>query len=110
MPDRRVSSLVQRYYQSLLRMRQTSPGFFDMTLRQWLSTLGLALGLLVLGGALVSATSMDWAGWILCGMGLGALLRDIGVRRRSVVVWPLLDAVIDWDRVERLAESLTEPS
>ena len=104
MSDQKVSARVRRYYQRLQRTRQASSGFFDMTLRQWLATLGVALGSCGLGGFLVVATAQDWAGWLLLGMGLGSLLRDIGSRRRSIIVWPLLDAVIDWQKVERLAE------
>jgi len=110
MSEQRVTTLVRRYYQRLLRMHHAPMGFFDMTLRQWVSTLGLALFLWAVGGAVVVTTSQDWAGWGICGMGLGALLRDIGIRRRSVASWPLLDAVIDWRRVELLVKDSDESS
>ena len=32
-----------------------------------------------------------------------AILRDIGYFRRSTKVWPILEEVLDWSRVEQLA-------
>ena len=38
------------------------------------------------------------------------LLRDVGFYRRSVAVWPLLQQVFDWKKVEELASSDVPPN
>ena len=42
--------------------------------------------------------------------GAVVILRDIGYFRRSAAIWPLLEQIIDWDRVEQLAGTDTRPS
>ena len=90
------------YYQALAKHRGESIGFFDMPAAQWLATLGVAVGVVAVGWLVITLSTLEWAGWAICGVGLGSLLRDIGSRRRSIAVWPLLDAVVDWSRVEAL--------
>ncbi len=88
------------YYQALTQQRGRQIGFFEMSPKQWLATLGVALGVMTVGLLVVALSTLDGAGWTLCGLGIGSLLRDIGTRRRSIALWPHLDAVIDWSRVE----------
>lgn len=38
------------------------------------------------------------------GIIVGILLRDLGVARAQIRVWPIQSSVIDWERVERMAE------
>ena len=98
----------QRYYQSILRHRDQPMGFFAMTPMQWAATLGLALGILGVGAAVIAFTQLQWAGWILCGMGVGTLARDIGLRRRVVSSWPLLREVLHWEEIARRSGQSTQ--
>ena len=43
------------------------------------------------------------------GVMVGSLLRDIYWFRRSLATWPTLDAIVDWDRVDKLL-GLDNPS
>ena len=49
--------------------------------------------------AFVTPTSAACLGLALTAV----ILRDIGYFRRSVMIWPTLEQVLDWNRVEQLA-------
>ena len=50
-----------------------------------------------------------FAAWYI-GVAFATLVvRDIGFYRRSAMLWPILEQVFNWDRVEQLAAS-AEPS
>ena len=94
-----VSTPEQSYYEAMLALEGTRPGFFALGVRGWLGTVGVALGAVLLGAIIVQATTMPAVGLIVVGMGLGSVFRDVGYRRRYVATWPMLDAVIAWDVV-----------
>ena len=87
------------YYQNLLEYRGRQIRFFALTRAQWASTLGLAILIAAVGGAVIALSTLEEAGWLLIGMALGTLARDVGLRRRSIAAWPWLDAALDWERV-----------
>lgn len=61
---------------------------------------------LFLGAAAVAFHfTYDLFGWIVIGLLLGCLVRDLGWFRRTVVLWPLHDDIINWDRVDELLTS-----
>lgn len=39
------------------------------------------------------------------GLVIGALLRDLGTFIRTIRIWPIIESVIDWDRVQALLKS-----
>lgn len=92
------------YCQHLLRYKSRAIPFFDLTARQWLATLGLFLFIMGLGVfVIINSSSYSWAGWMICGMGLGSILRDVGARRRGIKTWPYLSQVVDWPKIEALS-------
>ena len=42
--------------------------------------------------------------WLMLGLSLGVLGRDLGWARAQARAWPVSERVIDWDKVRRLAE------
>jgi len=94
----------QQYYRSILPLQGTRPGFFQLGVRGWLGTVGVATGAALAGGLITGMDGYGPVGWLLIGMGVGSLLRDVGSRRTYLAAWPLLDAVIDWEQVNDKAE------
>jgi len=41
----------------------------------------------------------------LCGGLVGAVVRDVGVARRLVMMWPLLRGIFDWTKLESMLEN-----
>ena len=89
----------QSYYQAMLALEGTRPGFFGLGIRGWLGTVGVAFGAILVGVTILQVTTMPAVGLIVVGMGLGSVFRDVGYRRRYIATWPMLDAVIAWDVV-----------
>lgn len=55
-------------------------------------------------------TAFGMTGAAFVGVALAAvLLRDIAFYRRSVAVWPMLQEVLDWNKIETLAASHEVP-
>lgn len=48
------------------------------------------------------------AGCFLAGLGVGAILRDVGRFRAIASVWPALTMILDWKKVDDLLESREE--
>jgi hypothetical protein len=46
----------------------------------------------------------DRAAFLVVGMALGSILNGVGIVRRFLKVWPVLDSVFDWDRVRQRLE------
>lgn len=75
----------------------------------------LLIGLFAAIGALFYAIVGSLA---VCFLGvslLATLVRDIGFYRRSAAIWPLMQGVMDWNKVEALladdaGKALVEPS
>ena len=40
--------------------------------------------------------------WLIAAVTFAVFLRDIGYYRRSVVIWPMLQRIIDWELVESM--------
>jgi len=71
--------------------------------RGWLPFLGIGV---------VSALSFfvnPYVGIFMIGLTLGAVLRIIGYARFTVMGWPVIERVLDWDRVESLLREEAQP-
>ena len=42
--------------------------------------------------------------YVVIGLGIGAIARDIGIFRRSVQHWPILVQILDWQQIDALLE------
>jgi hypothetical protein len=45
-----------------------------------------------------------WAAFIVVGLFIGALARDVGSFRRVIQIWPVFAEVLDWQRVDQLLD------
>ena len=71
-------------------------------MRSWTLLAVLMLGL----GVFFLQTSYPYVFWLLCGMLIGCVARDVGYARQVSPRWEIFGKVIAWDRVEELkAES-----
>jgi hypothetical protein len=88
----------------LLGFHSKPPTFGSLTapwLKQWLLfTIAPALGALFFFAG--------WPGvlWLMVGMWLGMVSRDLGSIRHTLRVWPIYNRVIAWERVEQLDKEL----
>lgn len=59
------------------------------------------------------AAALSWHQWepfcVLAGMTVGCALRDLGWLRRGRREWPTNERVIDWDKVQRMANGDAVP-
>lgn len=62
--------------------------------------------LVVLLNIVAPAGGLDPLRWIAIGLFVGVLLRDIGLFLRSIRLWPLTSAILNWQRIDEL---LNEP-
>jgi hypothetical protein len=74
----------------------------------WRSSYVIYLGVFVIA-VLVGLISRGIliGGWpyLLLGLILGVVLRNFRLYQQTIRLWPMLDAIIDWDRVEALLAS-----
>src|SRR5260370_15696786 len=53
--------------------------------------------------------NVSWFGLVFVGIGFGFFARDFGSSLQSVAVWPVIDRVTDWDRVDQLLNEVGSP-
>ena len=56
-------------------------------------------------GAICAAMNVYAAVFVLLGMFVGMISRDFGQYRAFVAIWPLLAAIIDWQRANELLDA-----
>lgn len=72
--------------------------FLSLAWRRWLLLIGIAAA-----ASTIAATTQWWAvGAFAFGVVLGCILRDIGHYRKSAILRPVTDTVVDWQEVDRL--------
>src|SRR5688500_4055458 len=76
----------------------TFPGAIVRHLPSWLLIAVIVLGL----GALSLGTSWPLIFWMLLGMWIGCVSRDVGYARKVSERWVIFKEVIAWERVEEL--------
>lgn len=67
---------------------------------RWLLLLAIAAG-----AGWVAFHVAPWVAALYAGMCLGAFLRDVGRLLQSRRLWPLVEDITDWRRVEQLIET-----
>ena len=45
---------------------------------------------------------------LVAGICLGAALRDVGIARRTVRLWPIHHELFDWQKIEALAQGIAD--
>ena len=97
-----MTAMQQRYLQLCLRFRGRRMAIAGLL---WASRRIYAVLLLLFSAAagllyiLVTPAAPAYVGSAL----VVVILRDIGYFRRSVMLWPVLEQVLDWNHVEQLA-------
>lgn len=63
--------------------------------------------MLLVFAIVVVAWYLDWLviSYLVAGLVVGALLRDIGYAHRSTKFWPVLMSIIEWRKVEELLDN-----
>jgi hypothetical protein len=106
----RPKTLEARFAYRLLEMREK--GCSIGRLYEW-----MLKGYIFL--AVVFAIGISWFAWwriyagayLMLGALFGVLLRDFGILRRQVRLWPVNAALLDWPKVERFASgNVVEPN
>lgn len=83
----------------LVREAGGSLGFF---LRLYVRPF-IALAVVLVGGIALCFTGLAVAGWILAGMGFGALLRDFASLYAVARDWTLTERILNWRLVGEIA-------
>jgi hypothetical protein len=65
----------------------------------------LLLTLVAVGGSWFVSQVSSWAAGLVIGLCAGAFFRDIGRLLQSYRTWPLVEEVMNWQRVEELVQS-----
>jgi hypothetical protein len=97
------SPLAREVWAALLENRTRPPTVG----RLFLKTAWASLALIVLTGAgvaLMRSRGEETTAWFPTGPAAGALLRDVGLYVRIARGWAAQSAVMDWERIERLAK------
>ena len=74
--------------------------FLQPFVRSW-----LIVGVLVAVTTFLLKGKQPTGAGVLWGMLFGAILRDIGYLRKMKIVWPVLEKIIDWGKVQSLTAS-----
>lgn len=90
-------SLLSYYQQN----RESQLTILSILSSAWKSYLVL---IVLVAGIIVIAWYLDWLmiTYLVAGLVIGALLRDIGYAHRSAKFWPVLMSIIEWRKVEEL--------
>lgn len=83
-----------------IKMREQSPTTAGIMVRSWKHYTFLVV-LLASICLLAIVLEIRMIAIVATGLVAGAVLRDIGYARRLVRVWPLLEEIMDWNRIEK---------
>jgi hypothetical protein len=103
----KLTAFQKRCLESYVYLRGKRPTLMQVLgfrAQGWLPVLGI-----VVISTLVFCVNPLW-GMFMIGLVLGAVFRIIGTGRFTVMAWPLIEQVLDWDRVESLLREDTQPS
>jgi hypothetical protein len=92
----------------LTTWRNEPPTVASLLLSSW-STLTLFAGGVLLG--VLAPTVRDVLGpvpLLLAGIFLGAAIRDLGIDIRAVRFWPIQQELLDWPKIEVLAQGMAD--
>jgi hypothetical protein len=94
-----LTAFQKRCLESYLYLRGTSPTILRVLSfkpRGWLPFLGIAVA------SVLSFAVSPLLGTFMAGLTLGAVLRILAYARFTVMGWPVIEQVLDWDRIEDL--------
>ena len=92
----------RRTLAAYLRLHEKPPTVLRLLSRAW-----MIHSFVLLWGA-GSVALLWWVGtpngaMLVAGLIAGSFLRDLGQYRRTVRFWPLMDRILNWDRIHQLA-------
>ena len=84
---------------------------FYLMAMMWRSSYLIYLGIVAVAVLLVViGRGVVIGGWLylLLGIILGVVIRNLRLYHQTVRLWPVLDSIIDWDKVEALRQTPTD--
>ena len=96
----KLQQQVLNHYQEYHRIYPTLVQLIVRNLGRYLLIIAVAALVLVLSYALERPAVANF----VLGLLIGALLRDLGTFIQFTKTWPIIDPVLDWDRIEALLE------
>ncbi|MGO8751437.1 MAG: hypothetical protein ACLQNE_36280 [Thermoguttaceae bacterium] len=101
--DRLLRAVIGR-----LTNARLNPPTVTSFLFHWASLPSLVLVGVVGVSALVALGLPSQVPTLMAGVCLGAALRDFGIARRTVRVWPIHLELFDWQKIDALAQSIAD--
>jgi hypothetical protein len=101
------TSRILRIYQDYRNAPRVTVWF--LVRRNYKIYLALFAYVAVCGLVLAKLTNVDIWSYLAVGLA-GCLARDVGYFRRSAQIWPTLRQIIDWNKVDEMAEANTASS
>jgi hypothetical protein len=93
----------QELARSLLETRKSGYSWRLILRKNW-KGYAVLLAVCLVAFALVVLARADQYFWLVVGMYAGMVLRDLGWIRRISLAWPFNERVLDWDKVQRIAD------
>ena len=93
---------LQRKVLKVYRDQHGKPLRFGSLLRySWPRLVGI---LLIFGGGarVLKSNNQQEMLWFYLGLGTAALLREVGKSRVFLKVWPMMEAIVDWGKVDAI--------
>jgi hypothetical protein len=89
------------------RFRTSPPGYADFFRTAWLKYLLLAVAVVAPSVAIAFAAGWPSIAAFAVGMVFGVALNDESGFRQLLRLWPAIEAVLDWNKIDQLLEERT---
>ena len=106
-PTRQHLQILMFYRNSHVNSHVKTPSVGTLLRQVWLK---LVMILVLISYALYCLLAYDLVAfsWFLIGLASGSLARLIGIIRNFGKGWPMMNAIIDWNKVDELLDESTE--
>ncbi len=102
--ERKLEALIVKYFR---QCRERPPTWLSLW-RRFLPYVGIQIlfiaGIILVASIIVPSAYLAHIGILSVGMILGSWLRDLGFCRKIALQWPVLEQLLDWDKIERKHE------
>jgi len=86
---------------------RSSPPTYKFLFRRNLKRYLISLALVILVLTITTEGLRPFA-WIILGMFINSTLKDVGIFRRFIHLWPVTSAVLNWEQIDKLLADATE--